>query len=179
MVHVEAQEPPPKHEAAPLALILAPTRELVQQIAEEAGKLCEHSKQGQHPRGVWAECVYGGKQRQQQLERTKGCSIISATPGRLSDYLSAGDMTLSRTTYFVLDEADNMVGEDGHRANSLLIKKTMPRTCQCLLFSATFPADVVKFADKMIHNADKILIESDESLVSTGQRKGIFVDSNI
>ena len=60
---------------------------------------------------------------------------------------------------FVLDEADNMVREDGHRANSLLIKK-LPSSCQCLLFSATYPEDVIKFAKKMVTNPDKILIES-------------------
>jgi ATP-dependent RNA helicase DDX19/DBP5 len=47
----------------------------------------------------------------------------------------------------------------GHRANSLLIKKLLPKQCQCLLFSATFPAAVVNFASKMVENPDKILIE--------------------
>jgi ATP-dependent RNA helicase DDX19/DBP5 len=60
---------------------------------------------------------------------------------------------------FVLDEADNMVGEDGHRANSLLIKKLVPEMCQSLFFSATFPPEVVQFASKMVERPDKILIE--------------------
>jgi superfamily II DNA/RNA helicase len=60
---------------------------------------------------------------------------------------------------FVLDEADNMVDEGGHRANSLLIKKQMHPKCQSLFFSATFPPEVVGFAAKMVDNPDKILIE--------------------
>ena len=99
----------------------------------------------------------------------KGTSLhahmVIGTPGKVVDWLKRRVINSKTINVFVLDEADNMVGEDGHRANSLLIKKTLTRNCQCLLFSATFPTEVVKFADKMIHNADKILIESDESLV--------------
>jgi ATP-dependent RNA helicase DDX19/DBP5 len=61
-----------------------------------------------------------------------------------------------------------MVSESGHRANSLLIKKQMPKGCQSLLFSATFPPEVIAFAEKMVYNPDKILIESGpEFLVSS------------
>ena len=68
---------------------------------------------------------------------------------------------------FVLDEADSMIEEGGHRANSLLIKKNLHKKCQSLFFSATFPPDVVSFAGKMVDNPDKILIEEgDEFLVS-------------
>jgi ATP-dependent RNA helicase DDX19/DBP5 len=60
-----------------------------------------------------------------------------------------------------------MVSENGHRANSLLIKKQMPKGCQSLLFSATFPEEVVGFAEKMVRNPDKILVErGPEFLVS-------------
>jgi hypothetical protein len=69
--------------------------------------------------------------------------------------------------------ADSMIEEGNHRANSLLIKKQMPKKCQSLLFSATFPPEVVTFATKMVDNPDKILIEDgDEFLVS------IFVQFN-
>lgn len=60
-----------------------------------------------------------------------------------------------------------MIEEGSHRANSLLIKKQMPKKCQSLFFSATFPPEVVAFATKMVDNPDKILIEDgDEFLVS-------------
>jgi superfamily II DNA/RNA helicase len=60
-----------------------------------------------------------------------------------------------------------MIEEGGHRANSLLIKKNLHKTCQSLFFSATFPPDVVSFAGKMVENPDRILIEEgDEFLVS-------------
>lgn len=65
-----------------------------------------------------------------------------------------------------MDEADTMVEEGGFRANSLLVKKQLPRDCQYLLFSATFPPAVVDFASKMVGSkTDKILIENDETLV--------------
>lgn len=62
---------------------------------------------------------------------------------------------------FVLDEADNMVAENGHRANSMLIHKKLPSTCQRLLFSATFPPDVLEFCSKLMEKPDMILL-SDE-----------------
>jgi ATP-dependent RNA helicase DDX19/DBP5 len=83
------------------------------------------------------------------------------------DWLKRRIIDTRKIKVFVLDEADNMVAESGHRANSLLIKKQMPKGCQSLLFSATFPDEVVAFAEKMVYNPDKILIErGPEYLVS-------------
>jgi len=150
MVHVEAQAPPNRDQATPIVLILAPTRELVHQIAQEAGKLCEHSGNGasSHPRGIWAECVYGGKQRNEQLQRARGCSIIAATPGRLTDYLNAGDMTLDRTTYFVLDEADRML-DYGFQGDVEDIQSKIRKDRHMLFFSATWPPEVEELATSL------------------------------
>ena len=82
--------------------------------------------------------------------------IVVGTPGKVVDWLKRRIIDTSTMKVFVLDEADNMVQEGGHRANSLLIKKTMPKTCQSLFFSATFPPEVVQFATKMVDNPDKI-----------------------
>ena len=104
-----------------------------------------------------------------QVERGKGVQahLVIGTPGKVVDWLKRKTINTKNIKVFVLDEADNMVEEGGHRANSLLIKKMMPKYCQSLLFSATFPEDVVKFADKMIYKPDKILIEDGpEFLVS-------------
>lgn len=140
------------------ALCVTPTRELAIQIFQKAVK-----PMAANMVGLKIQLAIAGT----TIERGTALNahLVIGTPGKVVDWLKRKIINSKTIKVFVLDEADNMVGEDGHRANSLLIKKTMSRTCQCLLFSATFPTDVVKFADKMIHNADKILIESDESLV--------------
>jgi superfamily II DNA/RNA helicase len=93
--------------------------------------------------------------------------MVIGTPGKVVDWLKRRTINANHIKVFVLDEADDMVREGGHWANSLLIKKQLPKTCQCLLFSATFPPDVISFADKMVQNPDKILIEAGpEFLVS-------------
>ena len=140
------------------ALCVTPTRELAIQIFQKAVK-----PMAANMVGLKIQLAIAGT----TIERGTPLNshLVIGTPGKVVDWLKRRIINSKTIKVFVLDEADNMVGEDGHRANSLLIKKTMTRDCQCLLFSATFPAEVVKFADKMIHNADKILIESDESLV--------------
>ena len=103
-----------------------------------------------------------------QVERgTKlDAHIVIGTPGKIVDWLKRKTITTKNIRVFVLDEADSMIEESGHRANSLLIKKQMPKKCQSLFFSATFPPEVVSFATKMVENPDKILIEDgDEFLV--------------
>ena len=105
-----------------------------------------------------------------QVERgTKlDAHIVIGTPGKIVDWLKRKTIVTKNIRVFVLDEADSMIEESGHRANSLLIKKQMPKNCQSLFFSATFPPEVVSFATKMVDNPDKILIEDgDEFLVST------------
>ena len=86
--------------------------------------------------------------------------IVIGTPGKVVDWMNKKIINPKKVKVFVLDEADNMVSEDGHRANSLLIKKQLPSSCQCLLFSATYPEDVIMFSENMVTNPDKILIES-------------------
>jgi len=140
------------------ALCVTPTRELAIQIFQKAVK-----PMAANMVGLKIQLAIAGT----NIERGAplNAHLVIGTPGKVVDWLKRRVINSKTIRVFVLDEADNMVGEDGHRANSLLIKKQMTKTCQCLLFSATFPTDVVTFADKMIHNADKILIESDESLV--------------
>ena len=100
--------------------------------------------------------------------------IVIGTPGKVVDWLKRRMINTKTIKVFVLDEADNMVAESGHRANSLLIKNQMPKSCQCLLFSATFPDEVIAFAEKLVYNPDKILIESGpEFLVSFVHGNGV------
>lgn len=165
IVHIEAQEPVSFYHATPIALIVAPTRELAAQICQEAGGLCENSTQGCHPRGIWAQEVYGGKNKEDQLQKAKGCAIIAATPGRLSDFVDSGAMSLERVTYFVLDEADRML-DFGFHDDIQNFTKRIRRDRQMLFFSATWPQQVEDLATSLCHNAQQPV------KIKVGQRAG-------
>jgi ATP-dependent RNA helicase DDX19/DBP5 len=133
------------------AICVTPTRELAVQIVQNAVvPLAANMK------GLKVQLALAGE----QIERgtSLDAHIIIGTPGKIVDWLKRKTLKTHNVKVFVLDEADNMVDEDGHRANSILIKKQLPKKCQCLLFSATFPPNVIEFASKMVHNPDKILI---------------------
>src|SRR4051812_24699508 len=91
------------NEPGPQALVLAPTRELVVQVSEEAQKLAP----SRHCRAV---PIYGGQRFGQQLnEMKKGFVIAVGTPGRVLDHLARGTVSFNRVRYLVLDEADRML----------------------------------------------------------------------
>jgi ATP-dependent RNA helicase DDX19/DBP5 len=133
------------------ALCVTPTRELAVQIVEKTVK-----PMAVYMNGLKIRMAIAGE----QLQRGSNVDahVVVGTPGKVVDWLKRRFINTSTIKVFVLDEADNMVSEGGHRANSLLVKKNMPKRCQSLFFSATFPQNVVQFATKMVHNPDKILI---------------------
>lgn len=142
------------------ALCVTPTRELAVQIFQEAV-----TPMAANMTGLKVQLALAGEYMSKG-EKVDAHMVIG-TPGKVVDWLKRKTINANHIKVFVLDEADDMVREGGHRANSLLIKKQLPKTCQCLLFSATFPPDVISFADKMVQNPDKILIEAGpEFLVS-------------
>lgn len=146
------------------ALCVTPTRELAVQIFQNAV-----TPMAAHMKGLKVRLALSGEvlDRGAKLD----AHMVIGTPGKVVDWLKRKIIDPKRIKVFVLDEADNMVSESGHRANSLLIKKQMPKGCQSLLFSATFPPEVIAFAEKMVYNPDKILIESGpEFLVSLHRR---------
>ena len=142
------------------ALCVTPTRELAIQIVDKAVR-----PMAANMKGLKIELAISGN----HIAKTVGVDahLVVGTPGKVVDWLKRKIMNPKTIKVFVLDEADNMVDEGGFRANSKLIKQTLPRNCQCLLFSATFTEEVVRFASKMVENPDKILIEDGpEFLVS-------------
>jgi ATP-dependent RNA helicase DDX19/DBP5 len=142
------------------ALCVTPTRELAVQIFQKAV-----TPMAANMTGLKVQLALAGE-FMSKGEKVDAHMVIG-TPGKVVDWLKRRTINANHIKVFVLDEADDMVREGGHRANSLLIKKQLPKTCQCLLFSATFPPDVISFADKMVQNPDKILIEAGpEFLVS-------------
>lgn len=125
--------------AYPTGLILAPTRELVSQIHEEARKFCYRS-------WVRPAVVYGGADINQQLRQIeRGCDLLSATPGRLVDLIERGRISLANIRYLVLDEADRMLDMGFEPQIRRIVQgEDMPgvQDRQTLMFSATFPRDI-------------------------------------
>ncbi|KAI5478600.1 ATP-dependent rna helicase ded1 [Pseudohyphozyma bogoriensis] len=129
--------------AYPTALILAPTRELVSQIHEEARKFAYRS-------WVRPAVVYGGADIGSQLRAMdQGCDLLSATPGRLVDLIERGRISLANIRYLVLDEADRMLDMGFEPQIRRIVKgEDMPDVDQrqTLMFSATFPREIQMLA---------------------------------
>ncbi|PJF18047.1 ATP-dependent RNA helicase DED1 [Paramicrosporidium saccamoebae] len=129
--------------ARPVALILAPTRELALQIFEEARKFAYRS---------WVmPCVaYGGADIGSQLrEMRRGCDLLVATPGRLSDMIGRGAVSLSAIKFLVLDEADRMLDMGFEpQIRQIVEEADMPgvKDRQTLMYSATFPREIQQLA---------------------------------
>jgi DEAD/DEAH box helicase len=137
------------------ALCVTPTRELAIQIVDKAVKPMAANMQG-----LKIELAISGNHiSKKDAGGGLDAHLVVGTPGKVVDWLKRRIINSKTIKVFVLDEADNMVDEGGFRANSQLIKKTLPPKCQCLLFSATFTPEVVRFASKMVDNPDKILVE--------------------
>jgi len=154
VVHIETQRPLAVGEVTPIALVMAPVRELAVQIGEEANKILGRSKEGNHPRGIGAVSIYGGGFRvrgNQVWELQKGwCHIVVGTPGRVVDLLDSGELVLSRVSCLVLDEADRMLDE-GFGEQLAKIESAVRPNRQTLYFSATWPTEVQKLAKQMCH----------------------------
>ncbi len=136
-------------EPGPAGLVLAPTRELVQQIAEEATFFGE-------PRGVSRAVVIGGTDMGAQVEALRQRpSLVLATPGRLADLLKAGAVNLSAVRMLVLDEADRML-ELGFQPELEQILAALPRERQTLLFSATLGHNVTRFAQEVLRRPVRV-----------------------
>jgi len=135
--------------AVPVALILAPTRELALQIEVEIEKLTfEAPVHGSGSR--WCVAVYGGTKPRPQLEAlASGVEIVVATPGRLVDFMSRGLVSLAHCDFLVVDEADRMLDMGfGPQLRKIVEESDMPKKedRQTLLFSATFPKNLQEIA---------------------------------
>ncbi len=133
------------------ALILAPTRELVSQIAANLEVFTKGT-------AVKVAMVVGGASLFKQAEKLKrGADILVATPGRLIDLIERGDVTLNATGYLVLDEADHML-DMGFIHSLRKIAKHIPLKRQTLLFSATMPKDIEELAETYLQNPVKVQV---------------------
>jgi ATP-dependent RNA helicase DeaD len=155
----------------PQALVLAPTRELVVQVSEEARKLSP----SRHCRAI---PIYGGQRFRLQLsEMKKGCHIAVGTPGRVLDHLSRGTLVLDRVRYVVLDEADRML-DIGFRPDIEKILRRCPMARQTLLLSATLPPPVLRLAQRYMKDPVHINLSPARPTVENIRQSYISVDEN-
>ncbi len=136
------------------ALVVAPTRELAEQINDEFNRLGRHT-------GLRSATVYGGVGFQPQVEALRGrADVIVACPGRLLDHVERGNADLRHVEALVLDEADHMF-DMGFLPSVRRIVGLVPASAQRLLFSATMPAEVRHLADGLL--TDPLRVEISRS----------------
>tara|TARA_B100000900_G_scaffold187392_1_gene158788 strand:- start:1125 stop:2537 length:1413 start_codon:yes stop_codon:yes gene_type:complete len=134
----------------PQSIILCPTRELAVQVTEELELL-------QGKKGLKIVPVYGGTDIEKQAKiLNKGCDIVVGTPGRVIDMAKKGFLELERIAIFCLDEADRML-DMGFFPDILWVIERMPNRKQNLLFSATFPDEVLKITEEIMDDAEHVM----------------------
>ncbi|XP_058979555.1 ATP-dependent RNA helicase p62 isoform X2 [Musca domestica] len=167
IVHINNQAPLQRGDG-PIALVLAPTRELAQQIQQVATEFGSSSY-------VRNTCVFGGAPKGGQMrDLQRGCEIVIATPGRLIDFLAAGATNLRRCTYLVLDEADRMLDMGFEPQIRKIISQIRPDR-QTLMWSATWPKEVKQLAEDFLGNYIQINIGSLELSANHNIRQVIDV----
>lgn len=134
------------------AVIMAPTRELAQQIDQQIAGFTYFVP-------ISAVAIYGGTDgvawEQQRRGLEMGADIVIATPGRLLSYIKLGTVDLSQVSYFVLDEADRML-DMGFYDDIMQIYKQLPASCQIIMFSATMPPKIRTLAETILKNPEEI-----------------------
>ncbi|MDT7831744.1 DEAD/DEAH box helicase [Flavobacteriaceae bacterium S356] len=147
------------------ALILSPTRELVQQIKKQLFKFTKY-----HDEKIFTEGVYGGEKIERQINNLKRTThIVVATPGRLIDLIERGDVNLKNIKTLVLDEADEMLSM-GFKQDLNRILKYTSGDRNTWLFSATMPEEIKRIIKTYMNvNAPRVEINR-ESLVNANIR---------
>ena len=138
---------------APLALVIAPTRELALQVARELDWLFAEAG------GVVVTCVGGMNVRDEARQLSRGCHIVVGTPGRLRDHLERGNLATVDLRAIVLDEADEML-DLGFRDDLEEILDQVPTERRTLLFSATLPKPIQALAKRYQKNAERLQVGS-------------------
>jgi ATP-dependent RNA helicase RhlE len=139
------------------ALIIAPTRELAQQIHEAIGSLGRQTR-------LRSATVYGGVGMNPQTEKLRnGAEIVVACPGRLLDHINQRTINLSHLEVLVLDEADRMF-DMGFLPDIRRIIRQLPARRQTLLFSATMPDDIRRLANEVLHAPVTVQVDHTEPL---------------
>ncbi len=155
----------------PRVVVIAPTRELVMQIAKDAQELVKHTD-------LNVEMLIGGVDYQGQLKRIERnvVDIVAATPGRLIDFLTRRDINLDMVDILVIDEADRML-DMGFIPQVRRIVRACPRKehRQTLLFSATFTDDVINLTDQWTLDPVRVEMEPERVAAATVEQKVYMV----
>ena len=149
-------------------LVLAPTRELADQIKESFRNYSRDLN-------IKTEVIYGGvSQRPQEVALAKGMDVLVATPGRLLDLINQKLISLDYIKYFVLDEADRML-DMGFIHDVRKIVSMIPKERQTMLFSATIPQEILKLANDLLNNPVRIEVTPPEQMIDKIKQSLYFV----
>jgi ATP-dependent RNA helicase DeaD len=148
----------PAGEKIPSSIILVPTRELANQVAEEMDKMAKYSDHE-------TVAIYGGASIEAQVKRlSKGADVIAGTPGRVKDMILRGVLNLTHISMLVLDEADRML-DMGFIEDIQFILSSMPKDKQTLMFSATMSEGVKSLASDYMVKPKEITVSQDEIML--------------
>ncbi|WP_180156806.1 DEAD/DEAH box helicase [Acinetobacter sp. YH12045] len=141
---------------APSILVLCPTRELAQQVSQDAIALVRHMK------GVRIAAIMGGMPFGKQIQQLKGAQVVVATPGRLLDLVNRRQIKLDNVDALIVDEADRML-DLGFSEDLEAISDLAANRKQTLMFSATFAPRIITLAERMMNDPQRIAIETGHS----------------
>lgn len=173
--HIKAQRDLAPGETGPMGLIMAPTRELAQQIYEETLRFIAKDND------LSCVCCTGGSELKEQIRiLKKGVRILVATPGRFIDLLTLNTGNLvntRRVTMVVIDEADRLF-DMGFEPQITQIMRSIRPDKQCVLFSATFPNKLKNFAMRVLHKPLSITVNSANMVNENIEQSFVICDSS-
>ncbi|MFN4119347.1 DEAD/DEAH box helicase [Acidovorax sp.] len=160
--HENSSTSPARHPVR--ALVLLPTRELADQVAQQIALYAKHTK-------LRSTVVFGGMDmKPQTIELKKGVEVLVATPGRLLDHIEAKNAVLNQVEYVVLDEADRML-DIGFLPDLQRILSYLPKQRTTLLFSATFSPEIKRLASSYLQNPITIEVARPNETASTVEQR--------
>jgi superfamily II DNA/RNA helicase len=169
MVHENASTSPARHPVR--ALVLLPTRELADQVAQQVKLYAKHTK-------LRSAVVFGGMDMKPQTAELKaGVEVLIATPGRLLDHIEAKTAVLNQVEYVVLDEADRML-DIGFLPDLQRILSYLPKKRTTLLFSATFSPEIKRLASSYLQDPVTVEVARSNATASTVEQHFFSVQTD-
>ena len=169
MRHENSSASPARHPVR--ALVLLPTRELADQVAQQIAQYAIHTK-------LRSTVVFGGMDmKPQTAELKKGVEVLVATPGRLLDHIEAKNLVLNQVEYVVLDEADRML-DIGFLPDLQRILSYLPKERTTLLFSATFSPEIKRLAASYLQNPITIEVAPPNQTAATVEQRFYSADDD-
>jgi len=154
----------------PQVLVMAPTRELAQQVA------ASFSKYGQNLKGLEVATLCGGQEYREQLSALRrGAQVVVGTPGRIIDHLDRGSLKLDGLSALVLDEADEML-RMGFIDDVKRVVADTPKNAQRVFFSATLPTEIERIVNRYLVDPVKVAIEAKVGTAASIEQRMVRVD---